>query len=536
MKRVCQIGLAVLSGLLLSASWPVNGFTPLIFIAFVPLLFLQETISSVENTHKNGNIFLLSFLSFIIWNTLTTWWIWNSTSVGSIAAFVLNALLMATVFWLFHFTKTQLQNNNKGNLILIFFWMSFEYLHFHWDLNWPWLSLGNVFATQHTWIQWYEYTGVAGGTFWILLVNILVFSTMKSALNWRKDKQKLNIITVILLAVIVVPIVCSKQLYKHAKDEGEDVEIVVVQPNFDPFNEQFRLPSDVIIGRNLELAESLVTEKTKFVLGPESAIQEDIWIPNAVYFPSIHTIQNFIEKHSKLAYVIGASAFGPVPKGKENDFEARKMNDGDCYYAYNTAFMIDSVEIKHYNKKRFTPGVEMMPSWFFVRPLQSLAIDLGGTVGSLKGDGTTDPFVFGTYRPAPLICYESVFGEFVTEFIRNGANLIFIITNDGWWGDTPGYRQHHAYARLRAIETRRNIARSANTGTSSFINLRGDVLQQTNYWEPAALRQTIKTSETITFYARYGDYMYRIAVFLTALLFLGAFVNKLLKRKSIRLR
>ncbi|MDR0970197.1 MAG: apolipoprotein N-acyltransferase [Lentimicrobiaceae bacterium] len=536
MKRIYPIGLAVLSGLLLSASWPVNGFTPLIFVAFVPLLFLQDAVGEMQKQHKYSNIFLLSFLSFFIWNALTTWWIWNSTSIGSIAAFMLNALLMATVFWLFHFTKTHLQNNNNGNLILVFFLMSFEYLHLHWDLNWPWLNLGNVFAAHHTWIQWYEYTGVAGGTLWILVVNLLVFSTIKSALNWRKDKKKISVLIAILLAAIFIPIVYSKQLYKDVKDEGKDVEIVVVQPNFDPFNEQFQLPSNVIIDRNLELAESLVTTKTRFVIGPESAIQEAIWIPDAAYFPSIRAIKKFIEHHPQVAYVIGASTFGPVPNGSENDFEVRKMNDNEYYYAYNTAFMVDSVEIKHYNKKRFTPGVEMMPSWFFVRPLQSLAIDLGGTVGSLKGDGTTDPFVFGAYRPAPLICYESVFGEFVTEFVRNGANIIFIITNDGWWGNTPGYRQHHAYAKLRAIETRRNIARSANTGTSSFINLRGDVLQQTNYWEPAALRQTIRTNETITFYVRYGDYLYRIAVFLMTMLFLVAFVNKLLKRKSIRLR
>ena len=113
MKNISKISLALLSGLLIAASWPTSGFTPLIFIAFVPLIFLQDNINSQQSTvnsqqstvKKKDNIFLFSFLTFLVWNSLTTWWVWNSTAAGSIAMILLNSTFMATTFWLYHITR-----------------------------------------------------------------------------------------------------------------------------------------------------------------------------------------------------------------------------------------------------------------------------------------------------------------------------------------------------------------------------------------------------------------------------------------------
>ena len=172
---------------------------------------------------------------------------------------------------------------------------------------------------------------------------------------------------------------------------------------------------------------------------------------------------------------------------------ARKFREVDkYYYAHNTAMYFDTSDIiQFYHKSKLTAGVEMMPSWSFLRPLEKFAIDLGGTVGTLKTDAVRRPFISkDSLKVATIICYESVYGEFVTEFVKKGAELIFIITNDGWWGNTPGHKQHFIYSKLRAIETRRSIARSANTGISCFINQRGDVFQKTEYWKPAPSTQT----------------------------------------------
>lgn len=160
-----------------------------------------------------------------------------------------------------------------------------------------------------------------------------------------------------------------------------------------------------------------------------------------------------------------------------------------------------------------------MPSWWFLRPLKNYAIDLGGTFGTLKMDDERKVFhsVHSNVSVATLICYESVYGEFVTGFIRNGANIIFVITNDGWWGNSPGHRQHFDFSVLRAIETRRSVARSANTGISAFIDQRGDVFQKTPYWEEAVIRQKLRTNDRLTFYVKHGDYLSRFAVILAIL-------------------
>jgi apolipoprotein N-acyltransferase len=131
---------------------------------------------------------------------------------------------------------------------------------------------------------------------------------------------------------------------------------------------------------------------------------------------------------------------------------------------------------------------------------------------------------------APVICYESIYGEYVSEYVRNGANFIFILTNDGWWGQTPGYRQHLLYGRLRAIETRKAIARAANTGTSCFVNIRGDIQQPTEWWQPAMIKQTIASQNGETFYTRHGDYIARGMLGLTLLTILYAIWRAIAKR------
>jgi apolipoprotein N-acyltransferase len=174
-----------------------------------------------------------------------------------------------------------------------------------------------------------------------------------------------------------------------------------------------------------------------------------------------------------------------------------------------------------------------MPFVKYFRPLEKLAIDMGGTVGTLGISPNREVFIshYGTPPFSSIICYESIYGEFVAEFVRNGAEFLTIITNDGWWKNTPGHRQHARYAKLRAIETRKDIARCANTGISGFINQRGDFSQATEYWVEDVIRDTIKANDKITFYVKYGDYLGRIALFLAGLLLLLSIVFRLLPQR-----
>ena len=129
------------------------------------------------------------------------------------------------------------------------------------------------------------------------------------------------------------------------------------------------------------------------------------------------------------------------------------------------------------------------------------------------------------------ICYESVYPEWCRGYVTEGATLIAVITNDGWWGDTPGYRQHFSYSRLRAIELRRDIARCANTGISAFIDQRGDVVEQSEWWVPYVMHRHVNLSSRQTFFASHGDIVGRLCTFVFVLMGLALLVRLFIRRK-----
>lgn len=506
-----NILLAILSGGLLTAAWPTWGIAPLVFIGFVPLLLLEDRIAHGEK----GKLFWLSFLTFLLWNMATTWWVWNATP-AAIAAWVLNALFMAIVFNVFHLTKKKVFNKPWGNFILIPYWMAFELLTYLWAAKWPWLNLGNVFSSHHEWIQWYEYTGVAGGTLWILLVNIMIANIIQFFKSRETKPLFINIGAE--AALLLLPIVFSTYIYKHYEDQGKETEVIVVQQNCDPWNEQFDHQFDAqVIQNNINLSLPLVTPNTRFVVSSESAIQEGIWLDKTQDARALNTLHDYIQRFPQMAFIIGGTTYEWVPQGMENDFPARQIGDSDkYYYCHNSALLIDADAMQYRNKSQLTPGVEAIPEWMGF--LKNFSITMGIARGTLKTDPESKVMAFGDHKAGVAICYESAFGEYVGSFCKKGADLLFVITNDGWWGDTPGYKQHFEFSKLRAIENRRCIARSANTGRSGFFNQRGDVLQQTQYWVPDAIRETLKANDKVTFYAKHGDYLSRIAVYLTFVL------------------
>lgn len=506
-----NILLAILSGGLLTAAWPTWGIAPLVFIGFVPLLLLEDRIAHGEK----GKLFWLSFLTFLLWNVATTWWVWNATP-AAIAAWVLNALFMAIVFNVFHLTKKKVFNKPWGNFILIPYWMAFELLTYLWAAKWPWLNLGNVFSSHHEWIQWYEYTGVAGGTLWILLVNIMIANIIQFFKS--RETKPLFINIGVEVALLLLPIVFSTYIYKHYEDQGKETEVIVVQQNCDPWNEQFDHQFDAqVIQNNINLSLPLVTPNTRFVVSSESAIQEGIWLDKTQDARALNTLHDYIQRFPQMAFIIGGTTYEWVPQGMEDDFPARQIGNSDkYYYCHNSALLIDADDMQYRNKSQLTPGVEAIPEWMGF--LKNFSITMGIARGTLKTDPESKVMAFGDHKAGVAICYESAFGEYVGSFCKKGADLLFVITNDGWWGDTPGYKQHFEFSKLRAIENRRCIARSANTGRSGFFNQRGDVLQQTQYWVPDAIRETLKANDKVTFYAKHGDYLSRIAVYLTFVL------------------
>lgn len=537
MKKYHLVLLSLLSGLLFAISWPERGFPYLIFFAWVPLLTVESYIT--DNPFKFGklSVFLYSYISFFIWNLLTTYWIWNSTEVGGAFAVLFNSLLMSVVFSAFHYTRKKVFVKLPSYWVLIFYWIAFEFFHLDWDLSWPWLTLGNVFSNNVKIVQWYEYTGVFGGSLWILIINILIFNIFKIYLEKTihlKRKQLLTNITA-LFVILIVPISFSYYKYNNYVEKGKTVNVIVVQPNLDPYSEQYSVPPLEVLDKMLQLANQKLDTSVDCLVFPESALQEYIWEEDFDLSPSIVMIRGFLKNYPKLNILAGLSSQRLIGVNEPLTLASRPLSSepGRYYEPFNTALHIDTSSLlQKYHKSKLTPGVEKMPFKKFFKPIEKFAIDLGGTVGSLGID--TERKVYNThqgFKYNPVICYESIYGEFVGQFVRNGSEIIFIITNDGWWGNTAGHRQHFSYARLRAIETRRDIARSANTGISGFINQRGDVLQRTNYWEPNVIRQKLITNDIITFYTKYGDYIGRISNYISLLLIILT-LSKALKRKG----
>ncbi len=537
LTKIHLVLLSVTSGIILSLGWPERGIPLLLFTGLVPMLLIEDYIARNRDRFYRYSVLFYSYPGFLIWNVLTTWWIVNSTLQGGIMATVLNALFMSIILQAFHWTKKNLRHPLAGYAALISFWVAFEYLHLNWDLNWPWLNLGNGFATWYRLVQWYEYTGALGGTVWVLVGNIVCFEIVRLLFSHKKPLISQFVVqySIVLFFWILAPIIFSLYLYTNYKEEIRPVNFVVVQPNVDPYSEQYSLPPQEVVARIMKLAAPHLSDSTDFMVAPESAIQEEMWEGNPRTFITIRLLKKEIEKHPHLNILIGGSTYYAFKPGEKLPRTARKFTDVDHYYnAYNAAIMLNGWDtLQLYHKSKLTPGVEILPSFKGFGWLEKYAIDLGGTVGSLGTDSVRKVYS-AVYAPrvAPVICYESIFGEFFAEFVRNGAQVMIIITNDGWWGNTAGHRQHYSFAHLRAIETRRSIARSANTGISAFIDQRGDAHQVTKYWEPAVIKGSLNASSTLTFYVKHGDYIARFLSWLGGFLYLASIFISLQKRFS----
>jgi apolipoprotein N-acyltransferase len=532
--------LALFSGLLLFAAW-YGKMQILIFFGFAPLLWVEHALSSSSAPKRKLKVFALSYVAFLVWNVGVTWWIIRVQfgKPGAVMAWVANALLMAIVFLIFSNIKKRI-GKDWAVWLLIPLWLAWEYLHSVWDLAWIWLTLGNVFAYQHNWIQWYELTGTSGGSLWILVVNILVFILVKDYSKGFRPKSTITILTLIIVPIALSYLILA--LRKPLNESGKKFETVIVQPNIDPYNEKFAADYQSQFFKALSLIKGQLSEKTEYLVLPETFITgaESVYGVNEENADSAIEIKWFrdslINKYPQLKIIVGASSYLVYRDEKAASVTARKHQSGVYFDCYNTAIQIDHGKVQLYHKSKLVPGVEKMPFPRLMKPLENLALDLGGTSGSLgvQDERTSFEDKKDSVGVAPVVCYESVFSDYVTEYIRKGASFIFIITNDGWWDDSPGYVDHLNYARLRAIENRRQIARSANTGVSCFLDEFGNIYQPTKYWTEAVIKQDVVPNHRLTFFSRFGDIISYTAVVITVFLLFFSQYLRFKNRNSAR--
>lgn len=281
--------------------------------------------------------------------------------------------------------------------------------------------------------------------------------------------------------------------------------------------------------RILDVAGPLITDNTQLIVTAESSISHTIsanalldrTYPTESYLYYGFTVLDSVIAHRpKLNFILGLSTFETFTE--EPNIVYLKREDGLYQSVHNSATCYNKYGVTDlYHKSRLVPGVEKMPFpklfWF----LEDLVINLGGPRTSLSPDTAQHAFLTtindGTVKVGTVICYESAYGEVFSDFVKDGAQLMAVITNDAWWGDTPGYKQHFLFSRLRAIESRRTVLRSSNPGISAFIDESGDVHQATKYNTRLAIKQNVYPNDYLTFYTRHGDYLARIAVVLASI-------------------
>lgn len=531
-QRLLLVALSLLSAGLMSIPYLIPHLGVFSLFGLVPLL-AADRIASISGVRRFWHY---HYLCFLVWNVLTTFWVCNATVWGGIFASVANAFQMSLIFGLFRLSKKTF----KGALPYIFLaaaWIAWERFYLtSAQISWPWLVLGNSFARTTSLIQWYDCLGSLGGSAWVWACNLAIFGVMVSLSDgsWQRWNGKARFAAgFFTLAVIFGPMAWSLVKYFSYKETGDRLDVAIIQPNFDPYHKFEALTqaeqdaifesmtSEVLSGRR-GCADS--ASSPLLLIGPEtftSGLDLDMVEAN----PTFRRMVRIAKEYPGVNVLFGASSH-EVREGEKPTKCAREIN-GKWVISHNSSLITDaSGRHEAYNKTKLVVGVEMTPYPSVFVPIDNM---LGGVMGRDEGQKEISCLNVSTEKgEIPIgtaICYESVYGEFCTGYVKAGAKALAVITNDAWWGDTPGYRQHLSYSSLRAIETRRDIARCANTGISGIINQRGDLITESSWWEPATIRGHINLNDKETFFVREGDIAGRISVFVFVLLFLAMIVR-----------
>ena len=522
-KKHLQRLLLYFSGAIcLSAPWYFQYTTLFVFVGFFVLLVVAK------KAREKGSVFSSFLIFFLLWNIFTTWWVTYSTFLGAVGAIFANSFIMTLVILVASFISKKL--NKKFHFILIPVWITYEYFHHNWDLTWPWLTLGNAFSKSPIFVQWYEFTGSSGGSLWILLVSALLFDALSEKSSPQFKKKTFGTIFSFVLPVLF-------SLFLNFSPEETPIQtkkVLILQPNVDPYKDKFRKRKIDIFNALLKLGISKIDSSYHLVVGPETAITHKLLEKRIHNNFLSNRVQKELLRYPNQEALIGCTTEVIHEDTLSLPEYARYWEKGAFWYSYyNSALFynsdFDSVSI--YHKSKLTPLVERIPFLSVLQSAKKLEINMGGTRGSLGYQDEAEVFTSqdSSYSVAPIICYESLFSDYVREFILKGASFIAIITNDGWWDNSPGYVQHFDLSRLRAIETRRYIVRSANTGISGIIDTKGNVVSKTGWWVPTVLTGEVPIFHNTTFFVLFGNYISRTCIFIFVLLLLLSVTKRMRK-------
>jgi len=536
MNKYILTGLSVIGGILSGLAWSGWCSGLILLFSFVPFFIIEDYLFENRRKFTSNAYFLFILPGFVIFSIIALGWMRVASITGAICVILGLSFLMSFSLWLAHVVR-QRAGNLPGIISMFAFWMTYEFLSLNVNIVSPWLNLGNGLAKDLLFVQWYEITGTSGGSLWILSSNLLLSVIL---LRLLKEKKPNTIYLSLWLAILIIPSACSVFRYEtiiQNKNKGQ--EVVIIQPNADPYSQKFTIPFRDQLKKVLDLANSEITEKTAWIVTPETTIDDPASLNDLAHDKYVEMVKKILVPYPDANVVMGLVTYRLYPASKEAPtVSARKIDaTGQYYDHFNSAVQIDTGNsCGVYHKSKLVPGIEMQFSNGPGRLLTHILPDLGGTKWGygIQEERTCFEHAISKVKIAPVICYESVFGRFVTGYIRKGAEAIFIITNDGWWKGTNGYKQHLSFASLRAIETRRPVVRSANTGVSCLIDIRGRRTTETDWWKQSVIKGEFFPETAITPYVKYGDWLLLIAVALSAVMVLIIFIALPLIKKSGR--
>ncbi len=482
---------SILAGCLAAAAFPPmpSAFALLLIPAFHLLIGIAEQSSNARAA------MMRVYPGLLVWNILGTYWLTIATVGGGTAAIMANAVVMSIPFGVYHRLRKPGHTIWQNASLFTALWIGFEWIHHQWDLAWPWLTLGNAFSNAIAVIQVIEVVGVMGISAWVIAGVFVSRKVMQS--GWKSSLAPISL--------MLLPVVVSLVMFSVIRESAVGtLPTLIVQPNIDSYSPYEEFGSDAeILDSILTMSDRGVTEQTLLVLWPENAVEGWIYSdPNRYPNPGI-----MLKASVWSSTIIGGGTYFKAFESVESaPIPYRLTSSGVPFTMYNAgiAWQPDG-GMQVYGKRKLVPIVERFP---FVRELAWLMpfVDWTGLMGYGKGRESANLKVGGLLVTG-LVCYDSVFPDWVRRQVNEGAGIVGIITNDGWWGDSSGHEQHFAFARLRAIETRRTVARSANNGISGVILPDGSVPYRTEYWTRTSAHIDLPVYDRITLYVRFGDWL-----------------------------
>ncbi|TSA19336.1 apolipoprotein N-acyltransferase [bacterium] len=532
-----RFALAASSGIMLGASFPPSPVHSLAYVSLIPLLLLLETVEGTWRTLR------YSYVSFFIFHALTLYWIGGFVVGRDVWMMIAGAavlLIHPMFYWVIILLYIRVRKRLglvAGLAFLPLAWISYEYSHSLSEFSFPWVTLGNSQAYDLPRIQIAEFTSTYGISFLILCFNVIgfVLITKLATKSWKFRSQSVALALLALLLLYFGPWIYGKvRMARYETPPAANaLRVGVVQPNIDPWekwrsgNESPWISYEKQLADYMRETKSLAGQDLDLVVWPETAIPFPILLPgNRMYWSWLRG-----NLDSARGAVLTGLAYTVFYDSAHAPATSSRARTGNRYYDnFNSAaLLVPGQDVGPiYKKIVLVPFAERIPYadafTFLIEPLKwNVGIGMWGKGG--------DTVVFSLPSPngperkfASMICYESVYPDFVRQFVLRGAQFLVIITNDSWWGNTSGAYQHASYASIRAIENRRWIVRAANGGISGLVDPSGSFRHGTQLYTASTFHGSIEPRTELTFYAQHGDIFAGSCVCCATLLFLLTFI------------